>query len=459
MKKALNILIALVVLGVVAALALIFVPSKPSPANEVLPADWKAEPGRGEYVMRAGDCMACHTAKGGEPLAGGNAIESPMGKIWASNITPDKETGIGNWTLDQFRAAMVDGIGGHGQQLYPAMPYENYRYMKESDIRALYDYLQTEVKPVKNEVQATSLSFPFNLRFGIRAWNWLALSGEADFTPMAGDDQQIRGQYLVEGAGHCAACHSPRTAFMAQNGTRLSDSSFLTGGMVEDWSAPALRGKDSRVQSWTTEQIAAYLATGRNAHAVANGEMAMVVEHSMQYMTDADLNAMAKFLKTMDGQAADAAPEKVAAPGPLSTAVPQADDAGKATAELLKSASPDMPLGARLYLDNCAACHFVSGKGAAEIFPELQGNAMVLGKDAGPLVSVILNGASSPATDRRPMHLVMQGYADRLTDKEVAALATFVRKGWGNQASDVSESQVSKVRKHTQAAAAPERAQ
>lgn len=459
MKKILSILIALIILGVLAALALIYVPFKPSPANERLAAEWKAEPGRGEYVMRAGDCMACHTAKGGEPLAGGNGIHSPMGTIWASNITPDKETGIGSWSMDQFRAAMVDGVGGHGQQLYPAMPYENYRLMKESDLRALYHYLQTEVKPVKNEVQATSLSFPFNMRFGIRAWNWLALSGEADFKPMAGDDQQVRGQYLVEGAGHCAACHSPRTPFMSQNGTRLSDSSFLTGGVLDGWTAPALRGKDSHVQKWSTEEIAAYLAVGRNAHAVANGEMALVVEHSLQYMTDADLNAMAVFLKSMDGQPVQAAATQIAAPGPRSTAIAKADEAGQATAKLLTAASPDMSVGARLYLDNCAACHFVSGKGAPEIFPELQGNAMVQGKDASPLLSVILNGTSSPATDRRPMPLVMQGYADRLTDDEVAQLATFLRKGWGNQASDISESQVSKVRKHLQAAAAPERAQ
>lgn len=446
MKKYLSILMALVVLGVLAALALIYAPFKPTPANEALAADWKAEPGRGEYVMRAGDCMACHTAKGGEPMAGGNSIESPMGTIWASNITPDKETGIGNWTMDQFRAAMVDGVGSKGHQLYPAMPYENYRFMKESDLRALYDYLQTEVKPVKNEVQATSLSFPFNMRFGIRAWNWLALSGEADFKPMAGDDQQIRGQYLVEGAGHCAACHSPRTSFMAQDGTRLGDSNFLKGGVLDGWSAPAMRGKDSAIKTWSAEDVAAYLGAGRNVHAVANGEMALVVEHSLQYMSDADLNAMAVFLKSMDGQPVEAAPAQVAMPGPRSIAALPADEAGQPTAKLLKSASPDMPLGARLYLDNCAACHFVSGKGAPEIFPELQGNAMVLGKDASPLVSVILNGTSVPSTSRRPMHLAMQGYADRLSDEEVATLASFVRSGWGNQAGPVSARQVAKVR-------------
>lgn len=454
MKKYLSILIALIVLGIIATLALAYAPFKPSGANEVLPADWKAEAGRGEYVMRAGDCFACHTAKGGEPFAGGRGIESPMGTIWASNITPDKETGIGNWTLEQFRTAMVDGVGGHGQQLYPAMPYENYRFMKEGDIRALFDYLQTEVAPVKNEVQATSLSFPFNMRFGIRAWNWLALSGQADFKPMAGDDQQIRGQYLVEGAGHCAACHSPRTPLMAQNGTTVSDANFLTGGMVDGWNAPALRGKDARVQTWSASEIAAYLGAGRNAHAVANGEMALVVEHSMQYMSDADLNAMAVFLKSMDGQSVQAVSAQVATPGPHSMPPLPADEAGQATAKLLTSASPDMSLGARLYLDNCAACHFVSGKGAAEIFPELQGNAMVLGKDASPLISVILKGASSPATDRRPMHLVMQGYADRLTDDEVAQLASFLRKGWGNQASQVSARDVAKVRQKVQSLAA-----
>lgn len=446
MKKILSIVIALVVLGVIAALALLLWPFKPSAPNETLAADWKAEAGRGEYVMRAGDCMACHTANGGEPMAGGRGIESPMGTIWSSNITPDKETGIGNWTLDQFRAAMVDGVGGHGQQLYPAMPYENYRLMKESDIRALFDYLQTEVKPVKHAVQATSLSFPFNMRFGIRAWNWLALSGEADFKPMAGDEQQIRGQYLVEGAGHCAACHSPRTAFMAQDGTRLSDASFLTGGEVDGWNAPALRGKDARVQQWSAEEIAAYLAAGRNSHAVANGEMALVVEHSLQHLNDKDLNAMAVFLKSMDGQPVEATAEQIAPVGPRSMPALPADAAGEATAKLLKSASPDMPLGARLYLDNCAACHFVSGKGAPEIFPELQGNAMVLGKDASPLLSVILHGASSPSTSRRPMNLVMQGYSDRLTDEEVAALASFVRSGWGNKADAVSAKQVAKVR-------------
>lgn len=446
MKKALAVLGALVLLAVVAMLALIYVPVRLTPPNEALAADWKAEPGRGEYVMRAGDCMACHTASGGSPLAGGRGIATPMGTIWSSNITPDEDTGIGNWTLDQFRASLVDGIGVKKGHLYPAMPYENYRFMSESDIRALYDYLMKEVPPVRNEVQATQLSFPFNLRFGLRAWNWLALKGESVFKPAGDDKLQTRGQYLVEGAGHCAACHSPRTAFMAQAGTVAGEAAFLSGGVLNGWTAPALRGDDSAIAEWSTAQLAAYLATGRNTHATASGEMALAIEHSLQYLSDDDLNAMAAFLKGMDGKPVQDIPAQVAKPGPRAMPALQADEAGQATARLLTAASPDMPLGARLYLDNCAGCHFVTGKGAAEIFPQLQGSAVVLGKDASPLLSIILNGTAVPSTDRRPMRLAMQGYADRLSDEEVAALASFVRSGWGNQASQVTQEQAAAAR-------------
>jgi mono/diheme cytochrome c family protein len=209
MKKILSILIALIVLGV-AALALAYVPFKPTPANEALAADWKAEAGRGEYVMRASDCMACHTAKGGEPMAGGRGIESPLGTIWSSNITPDKETGIGNWTLDQFRRhggwrrwSRPAAVPGHAVRELSL--HEGKRYARP--VRLHPD--RGEAREERSAGHQPEL--PFNMRFGIRAWNWLALSGEAEFKPMAGDDQQIRGQYLVEGAGHCAACHSPRT--------------------------------------------------------------------------------------------------------------------------------------------------------------------------------------------------------------------------------------------------------
>ncbi|NIY97652.1 c-type cytochrome [Salipiger sp. HF18] len=444
MKTFLRIVAGLVVLGGIALLAFIFVPVQRTQPVAELPADWQPEPGQGEYVLNASDCVACHTSDEGAPLAGGKAIASPMGTIWSTNITPDPETGIGDWSFDDFRGAMIDGVEPDGTHLYPAMPYENYRLMTEEDMRALYDYLMTEVQPVKNEVEETALSFPFNLRFGIRAWNWLALTHGPGFTPAEVSDVQDRGQYLVEGPGHCAACHSPRSPFMSQDGVTVDDANFLAGGVINGWNAPALRGEDSDLNRWTVSETATYLATGRNAHSTANGEMGLVVEHSLQKLTDEDNIAMAAFLKGLDGDAVEV-PETLA-PRAGSIEVPEADKAGEADTAMLIDSDPDMPLGARLYTDNCIGCHFATGKGAPEIFPELQGNRLVNGSETKPLISVILNGAEVASTAKRPMTLRMQGYADRLSDEEVAELATWLRGAWGNDAPAISAADVAAVR-------------
>ncbi|WP_113153479.1 cytochrome c [Nitratireductor sp. OM-1] len=440
MKTFLRILAGLVVVGVIALLAFVFVPVKRSAPTQNLAADWQPEEGQGQYVMYAGDCVACHTAEGGEPLAGGRPIESPMGTIWSTNITPDPKTGIGGWSLDDFRAAMVDGLMPDGTHLYPAMPYENFRFMSEADIRALYDYLMNGVEPVENRVQATQLAFPFNQRWGLRAWNWMALSHEAGFKPLGASEMQDRGQYLVEGAGHCAACHSPRNGLMMQDGVTASQKTFLAGGVIGGWEAPALYGPNSTIAGWSVEETANYLATGRNAHSAANGEMALVVEHSLQHLTDADNLAIAAFLKGKDAETTEVAGVMKAMPQP------EADAAGEETAAMLTEASPDMPLGPRLYLDNCSGCHFVTGKGAPEIFPELENNPMVVSAEVGPLISVILNGAEVPSTEKRPMKLVMQGYAERLDDAEIAELVNFLRSSWGNDAAAISAEDVAKVR-------------
>lgn len=445
MKTFLRILGVLVVLGIIAFLAFLFVPVQLTKPTKELAADWKPAKGQSEYVMYASDCMACHTAEGGKSFAGGRAIASPMGTIWSTNITPDKETGIGNWTLDQFRAALYDGIRADGAHLYPAMPYENYRMLTEEDVRSLYDYFMNEVTPVKNEVQQTELSFPFNMRFGIRAWNWLALNHKAGFTPAGKNEVHERGQYLVEAPAHCAACHSPRNILMAQDGVRVGDKAFLTGGVVDGWNAPSLRGPQSVAQKWSVAEMASYLATGRNAHSTANGEMGLVVEHSLQHLTDADNLAIAAFLKGIDGAAVEV-PQNFAEKVPTALPAAPADAAGEETAKMLTEASPNMPVGARLYIDNCGACHFVTGKGAPGIFPELAGNDLVTGSEMKPLISIILNGAEVPSTEKRPMRLVMQGYADRLSNEEVAELATFVRSAWDNKAGSVNAADVSAVR-------------
>lgn len=446
MRRSLRIIAGLAVVGIVALLAFIFVPVQATAPVSKLAADWKAEPGHGEYVMYASDCLACHTAEGGKPFAGGRPIASPMGTIWSTNITPDAKTGIGGWTLDQFRASLYDGLRADGTHLYPAMPYENYRKLTEEDVRALYHYFMNEVAPVENRVEETRLAFPFNLRFGMRAWNWLALSGPAGFTPVAAKPEiEQRGQYLVEGPGHCAACHSPRTALMTQDGVSAGEAAFLTGGMVGEWEAAPLRGPASASQLWSVEEMAAYLATGRNAHSAANGEMSLVVKHSLQHLTDRDNIAIAALLKGLDGGDVSL-PETFAAKESIARAPAPADAAGEATAAMLTEASPDMPLGARLYLDNCAGCHFVTGKGAPEIFPELAGNTLVTSTETGPFLSVILHGTELPSTRRRPMRLRMQGYAERLSNAEVADLANFVRTAWGNDAPPVSAADVARQR-------------
>ncbi|MDE1157103.1 MAG: cytochrome c [Neorhizobium sp.] len=432
MKTFLRIIGTLVVLGVVALVAFIFVPVQRTGPVTKLAADYQPPKGAGEYVMRASDCMACHTAEGGKPFAGGRAIASPMGVIYTTNITPDKETGIGNWTLGDFRAALYDGVDKEGHHLYPAMPYDSYRKLSEEDVVALYDYFMKEVQPVSAQVPETKLSFPFNLRFGLRAWNWLAL-GDAGYKPVQGEDAVFnRGAYLVEGAGHCAACHSPRNLMMMSSGSSEKDAAFLSGGEIDGFTAPDLRGPASGPQQWTTEQVAAYLLTARNAHSTATGEMALAIRDSLQYLTKDDAMAIATYLRKIGaGKGAAPTAEKVEV---------------TPTETLLSDAKPDMQLGPRLYLDNCAACHIVNGRGAGETFPALDGNSLVDAKSPKGLISVILHGAELPSTADRPMKLRMQGYDNRLSDEEVAALATFLRQGWHNKAPAVSAAEVKTVR-------------
>lgn len=448
MKRTLQILLLLAVLGVAVIAAMIWLPVQRTAALPLDIPEQDITVARGEYLMRASDCIACHTAPGGKPFAGGRAIDSPLGTIWSTNITPDKETGIGHYTLADFRAALYDGLDRQGRHLYPAMPYENYRVLSEADVRSLYRYFMEGVPAVHNAVPSTQLDFPFNQRWGLRAWNWLAL-GEAGFHPGSDDAQINRGAYLVRGPAHCAACHSPRTAFMAQKGRSEQDAAFLSGGELNGWSVPSLHGPDSVSARWSTRQMAHYLATGRNDTATAVGEMALVVGDSLQYLTREDNLAIAAYLKHISGGNASAAQEtggQQAAPQDAAVQQRPAVSSPTETERLLASANPDMPLGARLYLDNCAGCHFVDGKGAPEIFPSLDGNLLVTAPSPNGLLHVILHGAQLPSTAQRPARLRMQGYDWRLSDEEVAALATFVRQGWNNQGAAVSAAEVAPLR-------------
>ncbi|GAA0764784.1 cytochrome c [Ideonella azotifigens] len=382
---------------------------------------------RGEYLARVGDCVACHSAPGKPAFSGGLAIDSGHGVIYSTNITPDKQHGIGNYTEQQFADAMRKGLRADGTHLYPAMPYPNYAKVSDADTHALYAYFMNGVKPSSAVPPATNMAFPFNLRWGMSLWNFLFLSGKS-FQPQPDWNEQVKlGAYLVEGLGHCSSCHTPRGFAMNEKASGSADTAFLAGGELNGWPTPSLRG----MPRWNSQDIVDYLQTGRNRSAAVAGEMTQVVQHSTAYLQDPDLQAIAAYLKALP-------------PGPDKAAgvTPQ----GKAETIQKLTAAKDLSLGERLYLDNCAACHFVTGQGATRIFPQLDGATVINAKNPHGLIQVILAGARTPSTDKAPSVLVMPSFAQRLSDSELATLATFLRQGWGNRASAVSEREVAAVR-------------
>jgi mono/diheme cytochrome c family protein len=363
----------------------------------------------GKYQVVLGDCRGCH----GKDLAGGVSLATPFGKLVAPNITPDKETGIGNYSAEDFRRAMKAGIAPGGKLLYPAMPYPAYARMPDRDVDAMFAYLKT-VKPVKRHINVNQLRFPFNLRFGMRGWNLLFFK-PTPHTDMAGKSAEWnRGAYLVNGPGHCAACHTPKNLFGADKGT------VLTGAVVEGWYAPDLTGDaQAGLGSWSVKDIVEYLGTGRNAHSIASGPMAEAVENSTADMTEADLRAMAVYLKDLPASRGNG---------------------GGAT-----GVEAQMKNGRALYDINCAACHDRNGKGSA-LFPALAGNANVRQGRADTAVRMVLAGSRATATRKAPTGPAMPSLGWKLSDSQVADILTYVRNNWGNRAPAVSTETVGRIR-------------
>ncbi|WP_110707510.1 cytochrome c [Salinicola sp. CR57] len=391
---------------------------------------------RGAYLARAGDCVACHTAPGGTPFAGGLAIDSPFGTIYSTNITPDKDHGIGNYSRDQFAAAVRQGVRADGANLYPAMPYPAYAKVSDEDIDALYAYFMHGVEPVSEQPTKTDLSFPFNQRWGVGLWDWFFTDDPTTATAPGGENPVARGRYLVEGLGHCGSCHTPRGLAYQSKALDDSDSDFLSGANLNGWLAPALRGGDGvagmGISGWSEGDIVEYLATGRNAHAAVGGEMTSVIEHSTSHLSDDDLQAIAAYLKTL--------------PSVDSDTQHAFDATTDSDTEQQLTGATDISEGAELYLNSCNACHFANGKGAPRVFPSLVGNSLINADDPAGLIHIILAGAELPSTPKAPERLMMPGFAWRMSDKEIANLATFLRQGWGNQAPGVSADQVAAVR-------------
>lgn len=386
---------------------------------------------RGAYLARAGDCIACHTAKGSDKLfAGGLPMATPIGTIYSTNITPDPTTGIGKWTFAEFDNAVRKGYSPNGS-LYPAMPFPSYARLNEVDMRALYAYFMSgRVKAVDEPNRDSTIPWPLSMRWPLTIWRWLfapkAVSFDASAYPNA---QMARGAYLVQGLGHCGACHTPRSLTMAEKALTDADGlDYLSGGApIDGYVAKSLR--QDGLARWSAADIVTFLKTGRTNNTAVFGGMADVVQHSMQYMSDDDLKAIAGYLKSLP-------PKHPHMPDYVYN-----NHAGDALRNGDASAR-----GALLFINNCAACHRTDGHGYTAVFPALAGNSVVETSDPTSLINIVLQGSTLDSTHAAPSTFTMPGFSKRLTDQQVADVVSFIRLSWGNNASGITAGDVAAQR-------------
>jgi mono/diheme cytochrome c family protein len=370
---------------------------------------------RGHYLAVLGDCTACHTAPGGKFLAGGRRLETPFGHLVSPNITPDPETGIGNWSDQTFFNALHIGVSD--QHLYPAMPYPYYTKVSHDDVMAIRAWLST-IPPVKNDVHSDTLPFPFNIRAAMVGWDDLYFRPGYWENRSDKSAEWNRGGYLVEGLGHCGACHTPKNVFGADE-----NSQHLQGYALQGWFAPDITG-DNRIGigGWSVDDIAEYLRSGTNRFTDASGPMADEVSDSTSHWSVADLRAAATYLKDM--------------PGP-NQAAPQA----------VSAQDPAMVAGAAIYADECSACHTMGGTGIERMLPALKGSPFVQQTNPDSLLHVVLEGTRSVATPTAPTGPAMPAFGWKFSDEQVAAVLTYVRNAWGNAAPAVSPGDAERARK------------
>jgi alcohol dehydrogenase (quinone), cytochrome c subunit len=380
---------------------------------------------QGRYLVQAANCISCHTTKGGQPFAGGNAFATPygfLGNVYSSNITPDRESGLGAWTEADFTRAMRHGVGRNGEALSPAFPYTAFTKLTSADIHAIYAYLKS-VPPV--HATPPDSSFWFRQRWAISLWKRFFFR-EGEFVPdPARSGAWNRGSYLVEALGHCGACHTQRDTVLAERtDARLAGGMYvdeLVAGKYGNWSAPNLTSSKTGLGNWTVDDLQRYFKTGHSRRAGIFGPMNDVVGNSLRYLTDADITAMATYIKSV-------APNEKS---PVQSLGAEARASGQA-----------------LYDKYCDECHLSSGRGGFRKAPPVAGSAIVQAKNAASLINVILFGAT-PAISIPPSLYSweeMAGFKDKLTDVEVADLANFLRSSWGNRGGSVSPDSVAAQR-------------
>ena len=374
---------------------------------------------RGAYLARAGNCMLCHTRRGGDAYAGGRAMDTPFGTVFSSNLTPDMAHGVGGWTAAHFWRALHHGRSRDGRLLVPAFPYTSYTQVTREDSDALFAFLQS-LPAVAQADMPQQLRWPYNTQIALAVWRALYFRPEV-FRPDPGHDAAWnRGAYLVRGLGHCDACHTRRNLLGAED-----NQLELVGGPIpmQNWYAPSLlRSGEAGVAEWDTQMVVRLLQSGVSPRGSVTGPMAEVVQHSTQFLSPPDLAAMAVYLKALPSAVAGSG-----GPGPQGT-------------------NPGSAAGAKLYGKSCAQCHGDNGEGVAGAYPALDGNRAVLMPVVSNLVQMVLRGGFPPATQGNPRPFGMPPYQMVLSDGEIAAVLTHIRGAWGNRAAAVSELDVARYR-------------
>ncbi|WP_175945492.1 cytochrome c [Caballeronia sp. BCC1704] len=392
---------------------------------------------RGAYLAKAGDCIACHSAPRGKPMAGGLPMTTPLGAIYTTNITPDPDTGIGRYTEQDFARALREGVAKDGHNLYPAMPYPSYAKINDEDMHALYAYFMHGVTPVKQANRAADIKWPLNMRWPLKLWNAVFLD-KGVYKDKAGKDVAWnRGAYLTQGLGHCGACHTPRGIAFQEKGLDESSTAYLTGGVLDNWFGSNLTGEhNAGLGRWSEQDLVAFLKTGANAHATAFGSMTSVVNNSTQMLTDQDVTAMAHYLKSLPAAGGNGN-------------APYSYDSKATKVSLTRPASDS---GARVYAAFCMHCHGIDGRGFAPMLSPLAGNPNLLEKDPSSLINVTLNGTDNLVIQGVPAPYPMPRYAPVLNDQQIADVVTFIRGAWNNNMPAVQPEDVAKMRKATEAA-------
>jgi mono/diheme cytochrome c family protein len=414
--------IVLIVLGL-AALAMLRPGTLPQPAGGGPAASATTQViARGEYLARAGDCVACHTIPGGKQFAGGRAMATPFGNLYVPNITPDDETGIGKWTPDEFYRMMHTGVSRDGTLLYPAMPFASYTKVTREDCDTIYAYLMS-VPPVRRQNTPHDLRFPFNKRELLIGWRTLYFK-EGEYIPDPKQSAQWnKGAYLVQGLGHCSMCH---TAINALGGS--SESKAFEGGMIpnQNWYAPSLTSnREAGLGDWSLKDISDLLQVGISHRGTVYGPMAEVVYNSLQYLSDEDVEAMAVYLKALAPHDAE--------PPPTSQA---------------RLVSPEtIELGRRIYEKQCAVCHGREGKGQPPLYPPLASNQSITMATPVNSIRMVLNGGYPPGTKKNPRPHGMPPFSHILSDDEAAAVVTYIRVAWENSGTPVTPGQANELRK------------